>query len=775
MPKNIILLSDGTGNSASKLLKTNVWRLYQALDLAGPDPANPTKPEQSAYYDDGVGTASFLPLALIGGAFGWGLKRNVLDLYTFLCRNYAPDDRVYCFGFSRGAFTIRVLVGLINSQGLVHAGSEAALRAAATAAFRAYRRKYKTRLNLERVGRALRDRVLGQAQYDRQADTQGLPIMFLGLWDTVAAYGLPIEELTRAWNQIFPLSVPDREPCANIQHACHALALDDERKSFHPVLWNESNLHQLPGHNLQATHIHDERITQVWFAGMHSSVGGGYADDALAHVSLDWMMGEAAHYGLWFKPDERAKLQAARDLYGNLYDSRRGLGGTYRYRPRKLAVLTKDIDDLQNRVVIARPKIHESVFARIAAGTDSYAPIVLPPRYAVVTASGDIVTLSAPPPPPQPPAFVEHQSQAENREHLQEKVWNLVWRKSLLYFLSVLVALALAGFPLYRQATLACEGWACFLSLPVRGLGLFLPGFASPWLDAYQSHPGTFSLLALALGVLVWIGSRLQMRIFDDMRALWLPILQHPGVTVPVVAPLPIDRLFRFRSHVLTQRFFKFIKWWVLPWVAGVTAAFFLLAGLNHGLFAMLSSIGRVCTPTPRAQLKPDFLEAGVFENTALCWASGVGVRAGERYRLTLTLNEGAPWMDKSIRSGIGGFAVRQLTEASVPVHSNAALLLLKGVMSAMSLFRRDLTASWFMPIARIGEYGSDEYPLRPVDRSIPDAQTRALVAEITARRDGELFLFVNDVVLPLPQAWQRFYNNNVGAATVTIERVTDR
>ncbi len=78
--KNIILLSDGTGNSAAKVWRTNVWRLFQSLDLKGSN--------QIAIYDDGVGTSSFLPLAILGGAFGYGLKRNVLNLYKFLCRNY---------------------------------------------------------------------------------------------------------------------------------------------------------------------------------------------------------------------------------------------------------------------------------------------------------------------------------------------------------------------------------------------------------------------------------------------------------------------------------------------------------------------------------------------------------------------------------------------------------------------------------------------------------------------------------------------------------------
>ncbi len=114
MPKTIAIFTDGTGNAASSLFKTNVWRLYQALDLALLTPqqvAAGTTP-QIAYYQDGVGTSSFKPLAIIGGAFGWGLKRNVIDAYRYLCRNYQSNDRIFLFGFSRGGFTARILLGL---------------------------------------------------------------------------------------------------------------------------------------------------------------------------------------------------------------------------------------------------------------------------------------------------------------------------------------------------------------------------------------------------------------------------------------------------------------------------------------------------------------------------------------------------------------------------------------------------------------------------------------------------------------------------------------
>ncbi len=135
-PKSIILFSDGTGNSSAKLFKTNVWRMYEAVDLG---PSAEGKRDQIAYYDDGVGTSSFKPLTILGGAFGWGLQRNVLDIYRYACRNYRDGDDIYAFGFSRGAFTARLVVALIASQGLVRSTSEAELDWKSLEAYRAFR------------------------------------------------------------------------------------------------------------------------------------------------------------------------------------------------------------------------------------------------------------------------------------------------------------------------------------------------------------------------------------------------------------------------------------------------------------------------------------------------------------------------------------------------------------------------------------------------------------------------------------------------------------
>jgi Uncharacterized alpha/beta hydrolase domain (DUF2235) len=158
--RNIVLLSDGTGNSAAKLNKTNVWRLYQALDLGGDD--------QIAFYDDGVGTAGFRPLQLLGGAFGWGLSRNVRDLYEFLCRHYRKGDQIYIFGFSRGAFTARSLAGLIAKCGILDPGSTVAefplnthegLKAGVRLAYQSYRRGY-DHAAVAQMYRGLRDLIL---------------------------------------------------------------------------------------------------------------------------------------------------------------------------------------------------------------------------------------------------------------------------------------------------------------------------------------------------------------------------------------------------------------------------------------------------------------------------------------------------------------------------------------------------------------------------------------------------------------------------------------
>jgi hypothetical protein len=510
--KRIILLSDGTGNSASKVWRSNVWRVFESLDLTGK--------KQVAFYDDGVGTSSFKPLAILGGVFGYGLKRNVLDIYKFLCANYeSPDDEIYGFGFSRGAFTIRVVIGLVLDQGLVRGNTDAELYENARLAYRAYRANlFHTVFRLEVPLRWARDTVLRLFghRYDQTRNRTVEKIKFLGLWDTVAAYGLPIDEMARGVSKwLFPLELPDRNFNHGIEHACHALSLDDERTTFHPVLWNEKG-------------VPAGQLNQVWFAGVHSNVGGGYPDDSLAHIPLYWIMKSAEATGLKFKtatsadPEQRADPDMVvlqkwlRDKDGRLYDSRNGFGGYYRYGPRK-------IDDLNHmklsrrsgdEVSIERAKIHETAINRAKAGAHRYAPIGIPRTYDLLTDDG-LVDQST----------VETAAAAVERCARQEDIWNVVWRRRVIYFATVFASFYLALYPFFRVAPAEDEFTTplSFVSHAIRLLGQVLPGFAASWIDAYARAPGQFLFVGGLVAGLILAGSMLGGVIESRMELVWRP------------------------------------------------------------------------------------------------------------------------------------------------------------------------------------------------------------------------------------------------------------
>jgi uncharacterized protein (DUF2235 family) len=499
MARRIVVLSDGTGNSSAALWRTNVWRTFDALDLSVSD--------QVAFYDDGVGTSSFKPLAILGGAFGYGLKRNVIDIYKFVCRNYQTDaDEIFGFGFSRGAFTIRVVAGLILDQGLVQADNEIDLDRVATAAFEDYRRRKYHTVWWETFNNDHKIPPPTAAVNNKPVNS----IRFLGLWDTVAAYGLPIDEMTRGVSKwIWPLELPNRVLDPRVQRACHALALDDERTTFHPVLWDEST--QVPANPDQPRPLSDERISQVWFSGMHSNVGGGYPDDSLAHIPQYWIMNEARQCGLRFKsapdadPDSMINTKAARDKDGRLYDSRSGLGSYYRYGPRKLAELCdeKFSNKPGDKVLIRIPKIHESVFKRIQNNAHPCAPLGIPAKYEVVTDTGQILPAAGNP--------YESTTASQAREKVQESVWNTVWLRRIVYFLTVLASGTLLIFPLLKSLPASDE-----FSSPVRWLsdlirlaGSFLPSIADPWLNGYARSPITFAVLVATLAAFTFAGIRL--------------------------------------------------------------------------------------------------------------------------------------------------------------------------------------------------------------------------------------------------------------------------
>ncbi|HEY3384555.1 MAG TPA: DUF2235 domain-containing protein [Vicinamibacterales bacterium] len=735
-PKNIVLLSDGTGNSAAKLFKTNVWRIYDALDLSGGD--------QIAFYDNGVGTSAFKPMAFLGGALGWGLKRNVRDLYAFLCRNYRPGDHVFALGFSRGAFTIRVLIGLIDSQGIIVGQDGSDLSRLVAWAFRHYRRRYNATRGLVTPIRNVRDALLSAwdwirrlESYDKAERLTNQHIDFVGVWDTVDAYGLPIDELTKGWDQwVWPLSMRDRRLSPLVDKACHVLSLDDERNTFHPLLWTEAG--QQP-----ASHIAQERITQVWFAGVHSNVGGGYPDDSLAHVSLLWMAEQAVKRGLLMQGGAIAAWRTKANTNGPIYDSRHGLAGYYRYQPRAIAKLSSD---RTAGVSVARPKIHESAFERIRAGTDGYAPVVLPANYAVVDSSGSILDGVANP--------YEDATQSLSRSRDQEAVWDLVWWRRVVYFTSVAVSLvvALRPFVAYQDRLGFLDGDAPALSGLVDLVAKVLPALAEPWIACYRSYPLHLLAGGLLIAATLYLGSVLKQAIADRMRSLWSSIVAAPPKAVQP-HPVPGNLVYRLRTSRWYRGLFGVLNAYLVPFCFGVTMLVALVVGVigaaNRAAFESANLSGFVCRddgPVLHTTNTGPGAWAVEFTPDEFCGATGVRVERGERYRIGIQLPQEpqAMWHDGDILvTTPAGF-----TSGRRPAVFYPALP-----------FRRVLAWNWFVPVVRVGASGAEYHSLAPG------------FSEFTARQSGRIFLYVNDALLPSP-FWRSLYENNRGgAAIVTVTR----
>jgi uncharacterized protein (DUF2235 family) len=743
----IILLSDGTGNSAAKVWKTNVWRTFEALDLRSSD--------QIACYDDGVGTSSFKPLAILGGGFGWGLKRNVIDLYKFVCRNYrSNEDQIFGFGFSRGAFTIRVVVGLLLNQGLIPYTTETDLDENARAAYRAYRAdKFHSVLGIEHFFRWLRN-LFVRSTYDKSQNIPTPSIRFLGLWDTVAAYGLPIDEMTRGVSQwIWPLELPTRTPDPRIRRACHALSIDDERTTFHPILWNEKQEKPCSPGPDGFRRTADERISQIWFSGVHSNVGGGYPDDSLAQIPLVWIMKEAMACGLKFKkkpdaePDTLLRAESARDKDGRLYDSRHGLAGYYRYGPRKLA----DLCDVRvskqpgDEVRILTPKIHETVFKRMQARARAYAPIGIPSKYEIVTDDGRILDADRNP--------YETPQQAANRALSQEYVWNVVWWRRVVYFATVASSIYLFLYPLSR--TLPPSDRYTTVLHPVSDilgfLGRFLPNSGDPWMAAYQGDPGRFLTVLGAIILLTWLSGKLQATLVDKMAAVW----QAPvGGTADDL--LPDNLVYRLRTNALYQSTLRALKRHVAPFVFAVLFVWLGVTLLGHAAFVVEDSTGLFCrnSPSPRKLMNGEKVEIK-FNPALFCPASGFLLDERARYNIAVKRVDSVPWRDADIPTTLAGFRIVDLPLWRRPVF-----------LAALPL-KRDLIRPWFRVILRIGTTGTYEDFLDPD----PNQRDDILQEPLVPRATGELFIYVNDVALPIPGVEDVFYRNNSGQAVVTVER----
>ena len=277
--KRLVICCDGTWNHLEMKQTTNVVAVAENVVPVGMD-SDGQPCLQLSFYDEGVGTASGNALTdfaekYISGSMGFGLDHNVCQAYRFLVNNYEDGDEVYLFGFSRGAYTVRCLAGLINYAGLL--------------------RRHQLKLIKEayELYRGAKDPQGSTAVGFREDNgTDQIAITFMGCWDTVGALGLPDKlpelDVDTKFNERFRFS--DNKISPFIKHARHAIALDEKRKEFDVTLMKR-------GHNGQD-------LTQLWFAGDHGCVGGGSAHKLpLSSISLKWMCEEAQKIGLTFRDD----------------------------------------------------------------------------------------------------------------------------------------------------------------------------------------------------------------------------------------------------------------------------------------------------------------------------------------------------------------------------------------------------------------------------------------------------------------------------------------
>lgn len=766
MPRKIILLSDGTGNSAAQVWRTNVWRVFESLDLADG--------QQVSFYDDGVGTSSFKPLAILGGVFGYGLKRNVIDLYKFVCRNHREsNDEVFGFGFSRGAYTIRIVIALIMQQGLVNANSETELHAKAKAAYRAYRRdNFHTFWRIEDVARWIRDLFI-RIDYDKSANRHDVTVRFLGLWDTVAAYGTPVDAMTRGISQwIWPMQLPGTVLDPRVRRACHALSIDDERNTFHPVLWDERDEEPLKPRADHRRHLGDERISQVWFAGVHANVGGGYPDDSVALIPLVWILSEAQTAGLAFKSDPHANPQTfghpgtAQDPNGRVYDSRAGIASYYSYGPRNILELCKDLLSRKGSEVL--PRIHETVFIRIRNNAHLYAPKGLPARYEIVKADGEVLS------PEQNP--YETSAQAQARLDLQDKVWNTIWWRRLAYYATIIVSIYLFTFPLLKLLPVSdqLQSPLRWVSDIVGTVGDFLPRAADTWINAYQRAPGKFLVVVFALVAATWWGSSLAAKIQNLMELYWR---QSLGGTL-VDPGKPQDWVYRLRHSSGVVAVYRVAKQYIAPALFAALCVYLGLTLASHGISNVIDDFGLVCRERPvqygvvnnvltvkdfnglKDIQKNETLDPKpIFNTTERCQSLGVWVEANRSYLVHFGMTaDGKPEADSFKFASIDASHAFRSTETGS--------LLMDPLMIAAMPLRRDWFKPWFEVVIRIGGRGGEEafIDADPKDQWVIDSP-------FTATRDGELFIFINTPVIGVPGLYDYFYRLNQGQATVTVKR----
>lgn len=351
--KNLVMCLDGTGNHFNEE-PTNVVTLFRVLHR---DPQ-----VQVAYYDPGVGTladpAYKIPVAkkinkVLGLAFGHGLMRNLQEAYSFLMEHYETHGRIFLFGFTRGAYTARALAGFINGCGLLEKGCQNLL----PYAIKLYKPKPK-KLDFELMKKF-------KYTYGRECE-----IHLLGLWDSVGTFGWIYD----------PVFLPYTTNNEAVRAVRHALAIDERRAFYNHMPWGPK-------------HREKQDVKEVWFAGVHSDVGGGYPEEksGLAKITLQWMIEEARgeKFGLKINEKKYDRYVLGKDRDGKYVGpdyaatpqkSLKGLWWMVQFLPQRVWLPSEERKAFrfpkQRRHIEQGATLHHSVVRRIQMGM--YKPANLP-------------------------------------------------------------------------------------------------------------------------------------------------------------------------------------------------------------------------------------------------------------------------------------------------------------------------------------------------------------------------------------------------------------
>jgi len=330
MKKRLIVCCDGTWNTPEQEdngipAPTNVFKIFNAIAEYDVE----ANIEQKKYYHPGVGSDGGWIDSALGGAIGAGISRNIQSAYHWLASHYKEGDKIYLFGFSRGAFAARSLGGflgrgLLDLSGVTPTDSWARVE-------KAYKKGYRQKNST----------IEDWAEKDWKFFHVGkaVPIRFIGVWETVGALGVPDDlELLNIFEKKKNWHFHNTELGENVTTARHAMAIDEIRSSFSITRWSNADKYS------------DTR--EVWFPGVHSDVGGGYAECGLSNGALVWIMKESNETGLKFR--ERVMESISADPLAIMHNSFKGAFSKLRSRPRNICAIIQENEELLHSSVLER-------------------------------------------------------------------------------------------------------------------------------------------------------------------------------------------------------------------------------------------------------------------------------------------------------------------------------------------------------------------------------------------------------------------------------------